>query len=212
MSVIDIREYERVAAPHKIERKASLRAVPQQQRHINAVPKYSAGPQRSERIRHVVRPDKPISSTLRSLYAVPTAASAAQVSESDVHWRIESARTDAKYQVSHQGDEGDIPRQIVMGLVYARRLLDSFSIRQVLSFIGVMAMSVVAGLAVVTIFGLSPEAGQTRVVQPGDTLVSIAESLEAPVPQSQIVSDIYALNVIDGNVVQPGQRLVMPRY
>lgn len=99
-----------------------------------------------------------------------------------------------------------------MGLVYARRLLDSFSIRQVLSFIGVMAMSVVAGLAVVTIFGLSPEAGQTRVVQPGDTLVSIAESLEAPVPQSQIVSDIYALNVIDGNVVQPGQRLVMPRY
>ncbi|WP_455952241.1 LysM peptidoglycan-binding domain-containing protein [Arcanobacterium haemolyticum] len=169
-------------------------------------------PVRNPRQRVAVRPDMPRSDGKRSLYAVPSAASPARILDSrgSIEWRLDNQRRSA---VSAEPAASlELWGYMREGFAVLRAGVKNIRLRGVAYTITLFATSILAAVLVASFFGLAPQAGESLVVQPGDTIASIVESLDAPVESSRVVSDIYALNVIDGGVVRPGQKLILPRY
>ncbi|VEI12619.1 LysM peptidoglycan-binding domain-containing protein [Trueperella bialowiezensis] len=68
------------------------------------------------------------------------------------------------------------------------------------------------GMALATLLGLGVQPGEAITVLPGDTLWSLASAVEADVPTSKIVSDIIALNGLEGPEIIDGMKLMLPAY
>ena len=61
-------------------------------------------------------------------------------------------------------------------------------------------------------FALKGSADNTITVQSGDSLYSIGARVpNAPSP-AQVVEDIRSLNALDSDVLQAGQKLILPQY
>jgi LysM repeat protein len=69
---------------------------------------------------------------------------------------------------------------------------------------GVMAVGVPGQAA-------DPAPPATAVVQPGDTLWSFAERNMPHTSPFSAINEIRRINKIDGYVIHPGQRLILPR-
>jgi LysM domain len=78
----------------------------------------------------------------------------------------------------------------------------------------VMILAVVAGLTIG--HGSSSAAGAGRpvqhrvVVQPGETLWTLADRIAPHLDPRLVVSDIETLNHLHGGLVEPGQQLLVP--
>ncbi|WP_216387854.1 LysM peptidoglycan-binding domain-containing protein [Arcanobacterium phocae] len=208
MSVVDMREYNVREKDARHRAKPLLKAVRTPVQPIS---------DRVRTPRRTIRPDRPQSNGCGFLYAVPSAQTPAYISDGDTQWVVANRAHALDETGRHVArisslEMNSLSFQMQSGYEQLREMIVSLQLRKVFQFIGLMAMSVVAGLAVVEIFDLAPDSGQIRVVQPGETVASIASSLDAPVDPSQIIADIYALNALDGGLIQPGQELVLPQY
>lgn len=75
----------------------------------------------------------------------------------------------------------------------------------------VLVFAVVAWLAPASRAADPPGVAPTVVVQPGDTLWSVVERHRPSNDPFAVIREIRRLNDLDGFVVQPGQRLTLPR-
>lgn len=79
--------------------------------------------------------------------------------------------------------------------------------------------SLIAVLGAATAFGQGAVAGDVSggpataiiVVQPGDTLWSVAQTVTGSADPRAVIEHIRSLNELEGSTVYPGQALVVPR-
>lgn len=164
--------------------------------------------------RAIVRPDRPSTRAERSLHAVPSAYSAPEAAECGVHeWRVERSR-EQRTQLHRAGtsrerlsSRREFSRAGAQAVPAEAQLL-----RAVAGVVAAIVAIVIAGLFVVAVFALGPEAGSSIIVQSGDTLTSIASAMGVDIDTDDVIADILALNVIDGQTIYAGQELILPRY
>lgn len=176
--------------------------------------------------RDIVRPDRPASRKQRALFVVPSAVTAPRVLTRTGEWTIEKSRVK---DVRHENEAIELARslrtarpqraaqKVTNKKAHARTIVapvaaEASVLRSVVGVVAVMLMAVLAGIVTVAMFNLAPEAGASIVVQAGDSLTSIASAMGVDVATSQIVSDILALNAIDGATIYAGQELILPKY
>lgn len=165
----------------------------------------------SQRVMSIVRPDRPSTTGRPMLRAVPTASSPDCVHHEDLRWEIvaspcsgrnaqsvsiprRSERKTRDYRVIEHGHTSGV--SVLGGAVLASLAVLAFAL----------------GVLCVAWFGLAPEPGAVMTVNEGETLSTIAASLEADVPVKDVISDIAALNDLNGSQLIAGQDLVLPAY
>ncbi|USR80014.1 LysM peptidoglycan-binding domain-containing protein [Arcanobacterium pinnipediorum] len=209
MSAIEIQDGYALGAPVQHPAQPRLKVVHTPERQA---PRRETTPRqivRPERSRQIVRPDRPRTTGAPALFAVPTAPSPSSTEAVSGVWRVQSAPYSYRHAASVTSDFRHILSE---GVQYINHVRVALRLKSVVGFTALMAVSILAGLLIVAIFGLFPAGGTIHIVQPGDTLVSIASAINAPVDTTEVIADIYSLNAIEEGRIFPGQELVIPHY
>lgn len=171
---------------------------------VVACPERAVLPQ-ADATRPIVRPDRPSSVNARPLRAVEAAGGAMSGA---VGGAIRGGRVGQWKRVAITESTARAAR--VGRSVQTNRFVSLERATWVAAALAFAAVALAAGIFLASVLGIGVQAGGSILAQPGDSLWSIAASMDTGFPTEKVVSDLAELN--GSSQITAGQEILLPAY